>query len=75
VVWVLILAGNLSLHDRPHTWAGTTPPPSKEIMMAFKDRQIILAELLADHSAPPEADRPKLFLPKPRTEITKVFSA
>jgi hypothetical protein len=44
-------------------------------MMAFKDRQIILAELLADHSAPPEADRPKLFLPKPRTENMPAWAA
>jgi hypothetical protein len=74
-VWMLILAGNLSLHDHPQGFTARSSRPAKEIMMAFKDRQTTLADLLADHSTPDEADRPKLFLPKPRTEYTRILGA
>jgi hypothetical protein len=69
--WVLIVAGQLSLRDHTQTFATRTPHPTKEVMMAFREQQAILNELLADHSAPREADRPKV-PPKPRTETTNV---
>lgn len=72
--WVMILAGNLSLHDHPQTFTAKASAPSQEMIMAFKDRQDILAELLADHSAPREAQRPKSLLPKPRTENVRIMT-
>jgi len=68
VVWVLICMGNLSLRDRSQPLARKASPPTQEMLMAFKDRQNTLAELLADHSVSGEAQRPKLFSPRPRTE-------
>jgi anti-sigma factor RsiW len=75
-VWVLILAGNLSLRDHPQSLAGKSSslPPSREMMMAYREQQTILNELLTDHSAPPDVDRPK-FTPKPRTELVKAWTA
>jgi len=73
-VWVVILAGNLSLRDHSQTLAVKSSPSSQEMIMAFNDRQKILAELLADHSGPRDAERQKLFLPKPRTERVTILT-
>jgi hypothetical protein len=74
VVWVLILAGHLSLRDPSQTRLAKSSPASQEMVTALKDRQSALAELLADHSGPRDADRQKFFLPKPRTERVRVFT-
>jgi anti-sigma factor RsiW len=68
VVWLLILAGHLSLQD--HSSAGTVKhsPSSQEMMASFWDQQRILSELLVDHSTLHEADRQRFFLPKPRAQ-------
>jgi hypothetical protein len=75
-VWLVILAGNLSLREHPQSsLAAKSSPPAQEMMTAFKDRQKILAELLADHAAPREADRQKPSFIKPRTERGSVECA
>jgi len=66
MVWVVLLAANVSLREHPSATAKSGP--AMEVIMALKDQQRILAELLPDRSAPPDADQPKIFLPKPRTE-------
>jgi hypothetical protein len=65
-VWVLILAANISLSEQSP--AIVKSGPSSEMMMSLKDQQKILAELLNDYSVPHDADRQKIFSPKPRTE-------
>lgn len=75
-VWVLIFAGHLSLGEHSQiVLAKFSRPSQQQMIMALKERQTILAELLADHSVPRDADRQKFFLPKPRTEYVKVFTA
>jgi hypothetical protein len=44
--------------------------PTVAMLLAFRDQEKILNELLADHSQPTEADRPRNFAPKPRSEIS-----
>jgi hypothetical protein len=39
-------------------------------MVSFREQQRILNELFADHTPATEADRPKTFSPRPRTELT-----
>ena len=73
-VWMVILAGNLSLREHPQTFMKKSSPTPQEMIMAIKDRQSILAELLSDHSLPHDADRQKFFLPKPRTERVIVLT-
>ena len=73
-VWLLILAGNVSLRDNPNAFAMKSPPSSQEMILALKDRQSVLAELLADHSVPHDADRQRFFLPKPRTERVMILT-
>ena len=72
-VWVVILAGNFSLHEPSQTLAVKSSP--QEMITFFKDQQKFLAELLTDHAVPREAERPKFFSPKPRTESTEVMTA
>jgi anti-sigma factor RsiW len=72
-VWLLILAGHVSLGEHLANRAAKFSPASQAMIMAVKDRDNILAEILADHSIPRDADRPKFFLPKPRTQHLKVF--
>ena len=66
VVWILIFAVNLSLRDRSPADARKASAP--ETTMALKDQQRILAELLSDRPISADADRQKIFSPKPRTE-------
>ncbi|MGO9478040.1 MAG: hypothetical protein ACLQAH_02295 [Limisphaerales bacterium] len=70
--WILILAANVSLREQSP--ALLKSGPSAEMMMTLKDQQKILAELLTDHSLPRDADRQKIFLPKPRTEGMEVLT-
>jgi hypothetical protein len=67
-VWLLVLVGHLPLREQRSAVIARTEPPSREMIMAYRDQQAFLSELLADHSTPPDADRPKSFAPKPRTE-------
>ena len=70
-VWVFILIGHFSLQDHPRGLAKKSPPPTREVLMAYKEQQTILNELLADRSSPSEAERPK-FVPKPRSETVDI---
>lgn len=74
-VWVVILAGNLALREPAQTPAMKSSYSSQEMAMTLKYRQSILAELLADHGEPRDADRRKFVPPKPRTERLVLLSA
>lgn len=68
-VWLLILAANFLMRDYSPVMVRSTP----QTMMTLMDRQKLLNELLADRVPPVEADRPRIFTPKPRTEISRRF--
>ena len=73
-VWVLILIVNVSQRDGSQTMiAKSTPSP--EVMMTFRDQQKLLNELLADRLLPVEAEPPRIYLPKPRTETMRLLTA
>jgi anti-sigma factor RsiW len=58
--------------------ARISPARSQEMVTSFRDQRTILADLLADRSAPPaapDADRPKSILPRPRTENVRMLTA
>ena len=65
-IWVVILAGNISLHGPSPIRAAKSSPSPQEMILTFKDQQKILADLLGGRTS--ESDPPKRFLPKPRTE-------
>ncbi len=68
VVWMLILAGNLTLRGSASERISITPMLTQRMAASFHYQQAVLAELLAERSLPPDADRQKNFSPKPRTE-------
>jgi hypothetical protein len=72
-VWVLIFIVNFSQRDGSQTVIAKSTPPT-EVMMTFRDQQKWLDELLADRSLPMDAERPRIFSPKPRTETMKLLT-
>jgi len=71
VVWVLLAIINLSQRDpSPPVMAKTTSP--REMAAMFQDQQELLNDLLADRATPPDAERPRTFAPKPRTESINI---
>jgi hypothetical protein len=73
-IWILILIVNVSQRDGSQTMVAKSAPPA-EMMMTFRDQQKWLDELLADRSLPGDAERPRIFSPKPRTETTELLMA
>jgi hypothetical protein len=70
-VWLLLFIVNFSQRDNVSSVTGK-PVRSGEIIMSVQAQQRWVNELLADRSAPPEADRPRNFAPKPRTEKSEI---
>jgi hypothetical protein len=66
-VWVLLFIVDFSQRDNVSGVTGK-PARSGEVIMSLQAQQRWMNELLADRSAPPEADRSRNFAPKPRSE-------
>jgi hypothetical protein len=66
-VWILIFVVNFSQHDKSEMMARKTSPPSPEMMIAFRQQEILLAELIGPNE-PQVAERPKTFSPRPSSE-------
>ena len=64
-VWLLLFIINFAQRDGSRT-AGSGSAPMA--MMSIRDQQKLLNELFADRSPPMEAEQPRIFSPKPRTE-------
>jgi hypothetical protein len=73
-VWILLFIVNLSQRDGSQTMM-VKSAPTAEMVMTFRDQQKLLNELLADRSPTMDAERPRIFSPKPRTETTKLLAA
>jgi len=73
-VWILIWAVNFSQRDGSQMVIAKSTP-TVEMMTTFRDQQKLLNELLADRSPPMDAERPRIFSPKPRTEATELLTA
>jgi hypothetical protein len=70
-VWVLLAIVNFSQRDSSQVYLAKSSSPAA-MTMTFRDQQKILNELFADRSLPAEADRPRVFSPKPRTETMRL---
>lgn len=68
-VWVLLLLINVSQRDNASSVTGQTVR-SCGTVMSLQAQQRLMNELLADRSTSPDADRPRNFSPKPRTETS-----
>jgi hypothetical protein len=66
--WIFIFAVNFSMRDNSSSRvAEKFAPPSPEVIVELKKQQRLFAELM-DPRETPDADRQKIFSPKPRSE-------
>jgi hypothetical protein len=66
-VWVLIFIFNVSQRDKSELAARKLPPPSPEAVMAWRQQERLLAELIGPNETR-AVEPPKPFLPQPRSE-------
>jgi hypothetical protein len=66
-VWVLIFIVHFSQRDNVNSVTGQPAQP-ESVVMSLQAQEEYLNAQLADRAAPMEADRPRNFSPKPRTE-------
>ena len=66
-VWVFILAVNCSLREPTPRMAEKSAPPSPAMMVQLRKQQLMLAELIGRRETQ-DADRPRIFAPRPRGE-------
>jgi hypothetical protein len=67
-VWVALFIFNVSQRDKAELAARKLPPPSPEAIMAWRQQERLLAELIGPSAPGGDAEQRKIFLPKPRTE-------
>jgi hypothetical protein len=73
-VWLILAVFNFSQRDSSQVVMTKSSSPAA-MTMTFRDQQRILNELFADRSSlPAEAVRPRIFSPKPRTEISEFYT-
>jgi hypothetical protein len=72
-VWLLLFIVNFSQRDAVSSISGK-PVRSPAVMMSWQTQQRWVNELLADRSLPPEAEHPRNFAPKPRTENREMMA-
>jgi hypothetical protein len=65
-IWIFILMLNVSMREKAPVVAENISPPSPEMLVALLKQQKLFAEWMGASDAP-EADRPKVFLPHPRS--------
>ena len=73
-VWMLVFAVNFSMRDGSPRLAAKSAPPSPEVMVELKKQQRMFAELVGANE-PLDADRRKIFSPKPRSERWEILTA
>jgi hypothetical protein len=73
-IWIFIFAMNFSMRDPAPRVVEKTAPPSPEVMVELKKQQLLFAELVGA-CEPLDADRQKLFSPKPRSECVEILMA
>ncbi|MGB8369977.1 MAG: hypothetical protein ACLPYZ_13555 [Limisphaerales bacterium] len=72
-VWIALFIFNVSQRDKSELAARKLPPPSPEAIIAWRQQERLLAELIGP-SAPGDAEQRKIFLPKPRTENAEAMA-
>jgi hypothetical protein len=70
-VWAVLILINTFQRDTSGS-SSAHGVSSPTVMASWQVQQRWMNELLADRSAPPDADRPRNVTPRPRTEISKI---
>jgi hypothetical protein len=71
-IWIFIFAVNFSMRDTSPQIAQKSTPPSPEVIVELKKQQLMFAELMGSRETP-DADRQKIFAPKPRSERVEIL--
>jgi hypothetical protein len=71
-IWISIFAVNFSMRDTSPQITEKSAPPSPEVIVELKKQQLLFAELVGARE-PLDADRQKLFSPKPRSECGEIL--
>jgi len=72
-VWIFIFALNFSIRDKAPAMAEKTPPPSPTVVAELRQQQRLYAELLGANDSV-DADRPKIFVPRPHSERVDILT-
>ncbi|HEV2694217.1 MAG TPA: zf-HC2 domain-containing protein [Verrucomicrobiae bacterium] len=72
-VWILLVAFNLALRNQSP--ASDIKPMTASAVASYGEQQKLLNEMFADRSPAVDADRPKNYSPKPRTEKFRFATA
>ena len=72
--WIFIIAVNFSMRDSSPRMAEKSAPPSPEMIVELRQQQLLLAELMGPRETR-DADRPRIFAPRPRGERTELMAA
>ena len=72
-VWIFTAVINFSMRDQPAPVAKEAPP-STEVLVQLRQQQKLYAELVGMHETQ-EADRPRVFVPKPRSDRNTTLPA
>jgi hypothetical protein len=73
-VWIFIFAVNFSMRDSSPRLAEKSAPPSPEVIVELRQQQRLFAELIGPRESR-DADRPRIFTPRPRGERTEILAA
>ena len=73
-VWIFIFAVNFSMRDKSPAVAEKFSSPSPEMVAELKQQQRMFTELIGPRDVR-DADRPKLFVPQPRSECAEFLTA
>lgn len=71
-VWIFIFILNFSTRDTSPRLAEKLAPPSPEIIVELKKQQRMFAELAGTYETT-DADRPRIFSPRPRSERGEIL--
>ena len=73
-IWIFIFAVRFSIQDKPPVVAEKVSSPSPEMVAELRQQQRLFAELIGANDSR-DADRQKVFLPRPRSERTEIMTA
>jgi hypothetical protein len=73
-IWIFIFALNFSMRDKMPMIAEKMSPPSPEVVAELRQQKLMFAELIGANDLR-DADRQKLFFPRPRTERAEILTA
>jgi hypothetical protein len=73
-IWIFIFAVNFSIRDKTPAVGEKASPSSPETIAELRQQQRLFAELIGANE-PKDADRPKMFVPGPRSERTEILTA